>query len=58
MGLIKKIFGGKNAQLTQRVRVCSQCGMPVGEHKDWCSILNGEKTSSAQPVQDVSCSAD
>ncbi len=50
MSFIKKMFGGKNAQATDRVRVCSQCGMPVTEHKDWCSILSGQKTSSIQPV--------
>ena len=26
----------------QRVRVCVECGMPVAEHKDWCSILRGQ----------------
>ncbi len=50
MGFIKKMLGGKNARLTERVRICSQCGMPVSEHKDWCSILNGQKASSAQPA--------
>ena len=50
MSFIKKMFGGKNTQTGERVRVCSQCGMPVTEHKDWCSILNGRKTSSAQPA--------
>jgi hypothetical protein len=26
----------------QRVRICVECGMPVAEHKDWCSILRGQ----------------
>ena len=51
MTLIKRMFGGKSTQTGERVRVCSQCGMPVTEHKDWCSILNGSKTSNAQPAQ-------
>ena len=23
----------------QRVRICVECGMPIAEHKEWCSIL-------------------
>lgn len=45
MTFIKKLVGRK--QPTKRVRVCSQCGMPVDEHKDWCSILQGQKTQGA-----------
>ncbi len=22
-----------------RVRICVECGMPVDEHKEWCSIF-------------------
>ena len=44
MSFLKKILG-KGSQPTERVRVCSQCGMPVTEHKDWCSILAGQKES-------------
>lgn len=43
MSFLKKILGGKSAQTADRVRVCSQCGMPVTEHKEWCSILNGQR---------------
>ena len=50
MSFLKKILGGKQAQSPQRVRVCSQCGMPVTEHKDWCSILNGQKTHLVVPI--------
>jgi len=46
MSFLKKILSGKNSQLSDRVRVCSQCGMPVTEHKDWCSILAGQKGQS------------
>ena len=41
MGLLDKLFGKKTAP-KQRVRVCVECGMPVAEHKDWCSILRGQ----------------
>jgi hypothetical protein len=25
-----------------RTRICVECGMPVSEHKDWCSVLRGQ----------------
>ena len=37
MSFMKKLFSGK--QPTQRVRICVECGMPVADHKDWCSIF-------------------
>ena len=47
-----KLFSRK-AQPKQRVRVCIECGMPLAEHKDWCSILRTQqemdrKAKSAQ----------
>jgi hypothetical protein len=41
MGLFQKLFSKKSAP-KQRVRVCVECGMPVAEHKEWCSILRGQ----------------
>lgn len=41
MSLIKRLFGGSN-EPKPRVRICVECGMPVAEHKDWCSILRGQ----------------
>jgi hypothetical protein len=41
MSLIKKLFG-KEEPPKQRVRVCVECGMPIAEHKEWCSILRGQ----------------
>jgi hypothetical protein len=41
MSLFKKLFG-KSEPAKQRVRICVECGMPVAEHKDWCSILRGQ----------------
>ena len=37
MSFMKKLFKGRPA--TQRVRICVECGMPIAEHKDWCSIF-------------------
>ena len=41
MSILKKLFG-KSEEPKARVRVCVECGMPVAEHKTWCSILKGE----------------
>ncbi len=41
MTFLKNLFG-KAEEPKVRVRVCVECGMPVAEHKNWCSILRGE----------------
>ena len=42
MSLLKRLLG-KNQPPKVRVRVCIECGMPIAEHKEWCSILRGQK---------------
>jgi hypothetical protein len=42
MTLLKRLFG-KSEPSKPRVRVCIECGMPIAEHKDWCSILRGQR---------------
>jgi hypothetical protein len=42
MSFLKRLFSPKAAKPTQRVRVCVECGMPVAEHKEWCSIRRGQ----------------
>jgi hypothetical protein len=42
MSLFKRLFG-KKAPTKPRVRVCVECGMPIAEHKEWCSILRGQR---------------
>lgn len=37
MSFLRKLFSGKDKS-TKRVRICVECGMPVAEHKSWCSI--------------------
>jgi hypothetical protein len=52
MSLLKRLFG-RNAPPKQRIRVCVECGMPIAEHKEWCSILRGQremKLKSPQPA--------
>ena len=41
MSFLSKLFS-KN-QPKQRIRVCVECGMPIAEHKQWCSILRGQQ---------------
>ncbi len=46
MTFFKKLFGAKPP--AQRVRVCVECGMPVAEHKDWCSIFRTQREMTAK----------
>ena len=53
MGFFSKLFSGKS-EPAKRVRVCSECGMPVAEHKSWCCILRGQQEmerKAAKPAQ-------
>lgn len=57
MNLFQKLFSRK-AEPRKRIRVCIECGMPVAEHKDWCSILRTQQerdrkaaAGSAQPAR-------
>ena len=47
MSLLKRLFG-KGSPTTGRVRICIECGMPVAEHKDWCSILRGQQEMASR----------
>ena len=49
MSILKKLFASKAP--AQRVRVCVECGMPVAEHKDWCSILRTQRERDARAAQ-------
>jgi len=42
MSLLKRLFGKSSEPPKPRVRICVECGMPVAEHKEWCSILRGQ----------------
>ena len=46
MTIFKKLFAPKVP--AQRVRVCVECGMPVAEHKDWCSIYRTQLEMAAK----------
>jgi len=56
MSLLKRLLG-KNEPPKPRVRVCVECGMPIAEHKEWCSILRGQnemKLAAAKATQQTS----
>jgi hypothetical protein len=50
MSLLKRLFG-KTEPPKARVRVCVECGMPVAEHKEWCSILRGQREMQRNAAQ-------
>ena len=41
MSFLKRLFSSNTPEPTQRKRICVECGMPVADHKDWCSIRRG-----------------
>jgi hypothetical protein len=41
MSFLNRLLG-KSEPPKQRVQVCVECGMPVADHKQWCSILQGQ----------------
>jgi hypothetical protein len=43
MTIFQKLFSKKPDAGKPRVRVCVECGMPVAEHKDWCSIYRTQQ---------------
>lgn len=47
MTFFQKLFS-KKAEPKVRVRVCVECGMPVAEHKDWCSIYRTQREMDAR----------
>ena len=47
MNLLQKLFSKKPESKT-RVRVCVECGMPVAEHKDWCSIYRTQQEMASK----------
>ena len=50
MSLLKKLFGRKDEPV-KRVRICVECGMPVHDHKDWCSIFRARQAMAQRSLQ-------
>ncbi len=47
MTFLKKLFRWKRGKTVQRIRVCVECGMPLAEHREWCSILRALRENPA-----------
>ena len=50
MGFLRKLFSGKEKPV-KRVRSCVECGMPIAEHKAWCSILRTQQEREQKAVK-------
>jgi hypothetical protein len=53
MAMLKKLFWWKSNRPVQRIRICVECGMPVAEHKDWCSIFRTLQASRKRATEAV-----
>ncbi len=54
MSFLNRLLGKGNEAAKPRVRICVECGMPIAEHKDWCSILRGQvEMGLAGPERDA-----
>lgn len=51
MSLLKRLFGKSSQPPKPRIRICVECGMPIAQHKDWCSILRGENEMKLKAAQ-------
>jgi hypothetical protein len=51
MSFLKRLISSKTPAPAHRVRICVECGMPVAEHKDWCSILRGQVEMERRKVE-------
>ena len=51
MSFLKRIFSSNSSTPAQRVRICVECGMPVAEHKEWCSIRRGQAEMDRQKAE-------
>lgn len=52
MSIFSRLFSSKSPEPTQqRVRVCQECGMPVQDHKEWCSIRRGQAELEQRKLQ-------
>lgn len=50
MSFLKKLFS-RHTEPRQRVRICVECGMPIAEHKEWCSILRTQREMDSRRAQ-------
>jgi hypothetical protein len=53
MSFLSRLLG-KGEPPKQRVRVCVECGMPVADHKQWCSILQRQNEMQRKAADETS----
>ena len=46
MSFFQRLF--RKTDPPKRIRICVECGMPIAEHKDWCSILRTQREYDAR----------
>lgn len=56
MSFLKRLFRSEPPK--PRIRVCVECGMPIAEHKEWCSILRGQNEMKAAEQRRTSLPAE
>jgi hypothetical protein len=49
MSLFKRLMGKDDEAPKVRTRVCVECGMPIAEHREWCSILRAHQRAAQAP---------
>ncbi len=52
MSFLNRLLGKEAPKA--RVKVCVECGMPVADHKQWCSILRGQNEMDLKAAQQKS----
>jgi len=52
MSFLRRLFSSKTPEPTQRVRICAECGMPVADHREWCSIRRGHAEMERRIAQE------
>jgi hypothetical protein len=50
MSFLNRLLG-KGETPKQRTRICVECGMPLADHKDWCSILRGQREMQVRAAE-------
>ena len=50
MSFLKRLLGRAEPP-KPRVRICVECGMPVAEHKAWCSIYRTQQEMAAKAAK-------
>jgi hypothetical protein len=50
MTFLRKLFWWKRSRPVKRIRICPECGMPIAEHREWCSIFRTMQERQQEPL--------